>query len=215
MFLVQSSRRSCCPASSILACIGPSDLWYLGQGIWQFQHPSVLHYSSQSYSQKFFWTTSVKQDSIFVSAFEKFSKSLSLPVSCILLLLNTYVFNMEPMYALTNIRSIYWPSVQGGLGRTEGITKHHRIWSEDIGFCFLLHVGQTWPSHHNFSTVHIYKAEMQTSVHRNTTNCYSSGCSFKTGYFLLNRQCKIWLSVNVILSSEHPVSIKGLIQKHP
>lgn len=97
MFLSQISRRSCSPASSIPAFMGLSDLWHLGQGIWQFQLPSVLHYSSQSYTEKFFWTMSMKQDSIFVSAFEKFSRSSPLPVSWILLLLNTYVFKMGPI----------------------------------------------------------------------------------------------------------------------
>lgn len=54
---------------------GSFSLGRLSQGIWQLQLPSILHYSSQRTSQKFFWTMPIKQDSIFAWALERFSRS--------------------------------------------------------------------------------------------------------------------------------------------
>lgn len=183
MFLSQISRRSCSPASSIPACMGLSDLWHLGQGIWQFQLPSVLHYSSQSYTEKFFWTMSMKQDSIFVSAFKKFNRSSPLPVSWILLLLNTYVFNMGPIiHWLIFGQYIDLQSKKDleGLKELWNITESGLKTSGSIS-CFTSgKVGQVITTS-QCSAVHFYKAEMQTSIHKNTTNYYSNGCSCKIG----------------------------------
>lgn len=68
----QESLLSC---TSIPARVGPSDWGHLSQEIWLLQFPSLLHYSSQKTHQKFFLNMPVKQGSIFVSVFEKFSKS--------------------------------------------------------------------------------------------------------------------------------------------
>lgn len=100
---LSGSAGVCSPARSIPAWMGPSDWGRLSQEIWLVQFPSILHYSSQRTCQKFFLTMSVKQESMFVSVFEKFSKSSPFSESWILLLLNIYVFNMEPTFTLTNL----------------------------------------------------------------------------------------------------------------
>lgn len=94
----QESLLSC---TSIPARVGPSDWGHLSQEIWLLQFPSILYYSSQKTRQKFFLNMSVKQDSIFVSVFEKFSKSSPSSNPELLLLLD--VFNIEPTFMLTNL----------------------------------------------------------------------------------------------------------------
>lgn len=100
---LSGSAGVCSPAHSIPACTGPSDWGHLSQEIWLLQFPSILYYSPQRTCQKFFLTMSVKQESIFASVFEKFSKSSPFSESWNLLPLNIYVFNMEPTFTLTNL----------------------------------------------------------------------------------------------------------------
>lgn len=139
------SRTASSWASSVPACMGPSDSGSLSQEIWLLQ-PTV---SSQRTSQKLFWTTSVKQDSKLVWAFEKFSKSSPYPAS-FCCWIDTYLTRNQLLHSLTT-------NIQ--------LKELQRIWTKDAGFCFCLclwFVRQIWPSHYfsQCSTVHFYKTDM-------------------------------------------------------